>query len=159
MSEAFKVFVGVNFKVDGLEELPSADYLSRPDVFYDERNRFVTSGLDRSSWDWYFNYLDFVQTLSVKNATAKPMWILDLGYVPVVYMPSCCSGFGVQLFKALDNKGIPYVKLRPYSFVSKYTEGMDSDGWMSKMDAAKLLNCAPEEVTSTRILKELILDG
>ncbi len=152
-----KVFVGRNFKPDGLCDLPDINYLEQLDIFYDERNQFLTQGIDKSNWQWYYNYIDFVHTISSKNPNARPLWLLDIGYIPIVYLPSCCSGMSTELFAKLDEKRIPYVKTQPYSFVTKYVNGLTADGWVSKMDLSKILNIPPNEITSEKVLKELVL--
>ena len=155
----FKVFVGDNFKVEGQDVLPVNDkYLKTAGVYFDERAYFLTRNLNLSNWQWYFNYLDFMQTAASKNPKAKPMYLLDLGYVPVVYMPSCCLKFGTELMEALDSKDIPHVKIAPTSFVRKYCDIMTVDAWVSKMDVAEPLGLKPENVTSEAIIRRLILN-
>ena len=160
MSEAsFKVFIGNNFKVEGQDVLPTnSSYLKSAGVYFDERANFLTYNLDLSNWDWYFNYLEFMQTASNKNGQAQPKYLLDLGYVPVVYMPSCCEHLGAKLMEVMDVRNIPYVKLSPTSFVLKKYKTMTIDAWVSKMDVAKLLDVNPEDVTSEMILRRLILN-
>lgn len=157
LSAAIKVFVSNNFKVDQLIDLPDESALSNPRISYDERNHILTYDLDLSNWQWYYNYLDFVYTISNSRNT-KATWLLDLGFVPIVYLPSCCSSYASLLFKIMDNASIPYIKMQPYSFLSRYVSDMALDGWMSKMEASKLLGLAPEKITSEIILKELILN-
>ncbi len=154
-----KIFVGSNFVLEGYQDVPSEDYIKRASVFYDERNNFLTYNLDRSSWDWYYNYLDFVQILATQNPRAKPIWLLDLGYVPIVYLPSCCTSEGTKLVRILDEKKLKYVRLQPYSFVNNYNNLMTSDIWMSKMDVAPLLGVEPHQVTSAEILRRLVLNA
>lgn len=158
MSESsLKVFIGDNFKVEGQDLLPtSSSYLKRPDVYYDERSRFLTRNLNLSNWDWYYNYLEFTQVLASKNASAKANYLLDLGYVPVVYLPTCCLQLGNKMLEALDKVGIPYVKIRPTSFVNKYCDIVAIDAWVSKMDAASILGIPPEKVTSVAIVRRLL---
>lgn len=154
-----KVFVGENFKVEGQSLFTTnSNYLNRKDVFYDERGRFLTRSLNLSNWDWYYNYLDFTQVVANKNQSAKPNYLLDLGYVPVVFLPTCCLQLGSKLMEVMDKRNIPYVKVQPMSFVTKYCDIMSIDAWVSKMDASELLGIAPEKVTSIDILRRLILN-
>lgn len=157
MGTGIKVFQGHNFKVESIKEIPSLEYIESPDLFYDERNQVVSIGLQKDNWEWYFNYLDFTQTLASRNPNAKALWLLDLGYIPVVYMPSCCSSTAAQLFSIMDEKNIPYVKTRPYSFVTKYVTSLDMDGWVSKMDISRITGWTPHTITTAQVLKELIL--
>lgn len=157
MSQGFKVFIGRNFKPTGLYDLPSEEYLNQPGVFYDGRNQIITTDWDTSNWEWYYNYLDFAQTLAHKNKNPRPTWLLDLGYIPVVYFPSCCTSKGAELFVKLDELKIPYVKLPPYSFIQSYTNGLQADGWVSKMDVYERLGVPPEKITSEKLLRELVL--
>lgn len=157
--QIFKVFVGDNFKVEGQSEFPTnSDYLKQDGVFFDERANFLTRNLDLSDFQWYYNYLDFMQTMANKNPNAKPMYLLDLGYVPVVYLPSCCLQIGPKLVEALDAADVPHVRLSPTSFVSKYCNLMTVDAWVSKMDIYERLGVKPEEVTSEMILRRLLLN-
>ena len=158
-ADALKVFIGNNFKVEGQDTFPTnSNYLKRDDVFYDERCKFLTHNLDTSNWDWYFNYLEFNQVAANKNPSARPTYLLDLGYVPVVFLPTCCAKVGPTLIEILDRKNLPYIKTFPMSFVTKYCDIMGIDAWMSKMDAAKLLDIAPEQVTSALVLRRLVLN-
>lgn len=153
-----KVFVGNNFKVEGQDVLPTGSvYLNRSDVHFDERGNFLTHNLDLSNWQWYYNYLDFMQTAANKNVNAHATYLLDLGYVPVVYLPTCCLTLGTALREALDYKGIPYISIGPTSFVVKYCNFSTVDIWVSKMDAAPLLGVAPTDVTSEMILRKLVI--
>ena len=160
MNDGLRVFVGDNFKVEGQEVLSTNDaYLKRADVHFDERANFLTRNLNVSNWDWYYNYLEFMQIVANKNPQASPTYLLDLGYVPVVYLPSCCESLGARLMEAMDVKKIPYVKLPPTSFVLKHYKAMTIDAWVSKMDVYERLGVAPNEVTSEMILRRLVLNG
>lgn len=155
----FLVFVGDNFQFEGKEDFAmNADYLKRKDVHYDTRANFLSRNVDLSNWQWYFNYLDFMQTASSKNPNAKPSYLLDFGYVPVVYLPSPFESLGVRLMEAMAVKKIPYIKMTPTSFATKYCSLVTVDAWVSKMDVYKRLGCRPEEVTSEMIIRRLILD-
>lgn len=156
--KANTVFVGTNFKFEGTEDFPSNPaFLERADVFYDERCRFITTFLNTDNWDWYYNYIDFLHTVSVRNTDAKPSYLLNLGYVPVIMLPSCCLRYSTSLFEALDNSGVPYIRVPAMSFVTSHCNVETVDAWVSKMDACKVLNCKPEEVTSIDVFRRLIL--
>ena len=160
MSNKSKLFFGTNFKVDGLIDIPTnSSYLKRPDVFYDDRNNIITEHLDTSNWEWYFNYLEFVQVQANRNVKAKGNYLLNMGYVPVVYLPTCIDAkISTMLFEILDKKKVPYVRVKPYSFTKEHYDSTNIDAWVSKMDAAKLLGVEPINIRSVDILRRLILD-
>lgn len=155
-----KVFVGANFEVEGQDIInENSAFLKRDDIFFDERHNFVSHAVTPSNWDWYINYLKFVQVIARKNPSAKPNYLLDLGYVPVVYLPTCFMELSANMFNALDRINLPYIKIAPTNFLNKYLNIQGFDGWVSKMDAAKYLSCAPEEVTSIDLVRRVFING
>lgn len=152
-----KVFIGTNFKVEGKDVLPSdANILSQPGVYFDERANFLTYGLNLHNYEWYYNYLNFMQVASTKNMNANPSYLLNLGYIPVVYLPSCCLQLTDSLMKVLEVNKVPHIKKAPTSFATKYCNIMTTDAWVSKMDVHEMLGVTPEKVTSEMLLRRLL---
>jgi hypothetical protein len=155
----YKVLVGNNFTVEHQVNFSDIkDQLKMPGVYYDERANILSLKTDLTNWNWYFNYLDFQQVSSVKHAEARPTYLLDLGYVPVAYLPSCFVSLGAKIMEALDVSKIPYIKLSPTSFALKYCNIMTVDAWVHKMDVADMLDKKPEDVTSKDILRRLFVN-
>lgn len=153
-----KIMRCVNFKAE--EEIdisPDSAYLKRNDVLFDERHFCASEYTNFSNWEWYFNYLDYVQTLVIKYPNARPTYLLDLGYVPIVYLPSCCTSIGSRMMEALDVKKVPYIKIAPTSFLKRSINVMAVDAWVSKMDVYEQLGVNPEDVTSEMILRRIVL--
>lgn len=152
-----KVFTSSNFKLEGMTTMTTnSDYLNRPDVKLDERLNMLNTGWDTSTFDWYYNYLEANQIIASKNANAYCNYLLDLGYIPIVYLPSPAVGLSSQFMKVLDASAIPYVKMGPTSFASRYCHLDTIDAWVSKMDAAKFLGCSPEAVRSADLFRRCL---
>lgn len=152
-AKALKVYYGDNFKPEGVKLLVDLDTKG---AYLDERHMFLVTNLDMSNFDWYYNYLDFVRSCSEKNPTAYPSYMLDLGYVPVVFLPTCCSELETPLRRILDARKIPYISKYPMSFTIRRLTVDGTDSWVSKIDAAKFLNIRPEEVRSVDIVRRLL---
>ena len=158
-TDILKVYVGRNFKLEGKQEISVySDYMNKPGVILDARGNFLANDINVNSWDWFYNYLEFQHFAATKNPDAKPIYMLDLGFVPVVYMPTCFLDLGPKLMQIMDAKQIPYVRMTPTSFALKYVDIMTIDAWVSKMQVAESLGVTPDKVTSEMILRRLILN-
>lgn len=157
MSETkLKVYIADNFAIHSYDELPtSSAYLQRSDVYLDERLGILTENWDRKDFQWYYNYLDSAKFLSTKNKDAYCNYLLDIGYIPLVYMPTVCKEFSVKLLNLLDKMNIEYVRMRPTSFVYSRVNIETPDAWISKMTVSKLLNIPIEQVTSKETFRRI----
>lgn len=155
MAKAFEVFMSDNCKLTSRCELPSEDYLQRPGVFYDQRVNMLIENINLTNMKWYENYLETMASLAGKNPDAYPTYMLDLGYIPIVYVPSCCAKLSVPMRTILDAKGIPHVKTNPMSFIFKYCSFDTIDVWMSKLDINKLFNIPIAEIKSVDVVRRL----
>lgn len=154
-----KCFTGPNFAFEGCQEFAAdSDFLRRPDVLLDERTMFLTYNIDKTNWNWYFNYIDFTRIIAAKNSNARAGYLLNLGYFPVVYLPTCFSQIESHLIHILDVTQIPYVKLHKSSFALRKVDLEGFDIWVSKMDAAKILGCAPEDVRANDFIRRVLLN-
>ena len=159
VSPTLKCFIGNNFVVDGYESISLDSPIVRSsDTYLDERSMFLSFSINLSNWDWYFNYLDFIKNCALKRPDARPSYMLDLGYIPVIYLPSCLSHLENDLIRVLDVKGVPYVKQRKMSFSHSKVDLEGYDVWVSKLDAATYLNCEPEDVTSKAFIRRVLLN-
>lgn len=155
MANALKVNISVNFVEEGSIELPSASYLERPDVYYDLRNNMLISNPDFNGWQWYYNYLDSNARFAQRNPSAYPNYLLNLGYIPIVFLPSCCSSLAVTMLNTLDYKRLPYIKTAAYSFVVQRPPMDIVDAWMSKLDIEKLFGIPLTEITSSEVVRRI----
>lgn len=152
-----KVFVSHNFKLEGITTMTTnGTYLDRPDVKLDERLNMLNTGWDTSTFDWYYNYLEANQIISAKNSNAYCTYLLDIGYIPAVYLPSPAVSLSSKFMNVLDASKVPYVKMGPTSFANRYCTVDTIDAWVSKMDAAKFLGCKPEDVRSADLFRRCL---
>ena len=158
MQNTVKCFTGPNFEFTGIARFNIQDKsLYQQGVKYDARNKFLTYDFDDSNWDWYFNYLQFTYMCSMSAVNARCNYLLDLGYVPVIYLPSFIdTAVESNLFDKLDKTKVPYVKMYKTSFQVSKTDLEGADAWVSKMDAAKYLGCDPVAVTSKDFIRRLL---
>lgn len=91
MASGVRVYIAQNFLECGSEVLPDASYLERADVFYDIRTNMLVNNVDMLGMQWYYNYLESNARFAFKNPNAYPGYLLNLGYIPVVFLPSCCA--------------------------------------------------------------------
>lgn len=144
-----------NFEFVKYAEVTS-ELLDDPTAFVDKRSYMLSSECNFSSMDWYLNYLSTTDYFARKNPSAYPTYLCQLGYIPVVYLPTCVPPqLGVRLMLILDNNKIPYVKMRGTTFVRRYFDNDVTDAWVHKFDAAKVLSCKPEDVRSIAFVKEV----
>lgn len=152
-----KVFVGRNFELEGISDMPTDEsYLERSGAKFDSRLNFLTTDWDTSTFQWYYNYLATNQIIASRNPKAYCTYLLDIGYVPVIYLPSIAAELTPKFTQLLDNCGLPYIKMGATSFANKYCNIDTVDAWVSKMDAAKFLGCKPEDVRSADIFRRLV---
>lgn len=148
-----------NFAFIEQSELKSIEMLDEANVYMDARTAMVSYKTDFSGLDWYTNYLDSVAYFARKNPKAYPQYLLQLGYIPVVYMPSCAGQFGVQCMTVLSNLKIPYVRMKATSFVIPYYQSDMVDAWCSKLDLGAYFGISPENVRSTDVVRRLFANG
>ena len=144
-----------NFKFTMYDAIPG-EVLNEEDTYFDSRMYLLSAHTNFKTMDWFINYLETAAYFAARNRQAYPTYLLDLGYIPVVYLPTCVPDtLGVQLMQILDAKKIPYVKIKGTSFVLNYFGTDLVDAWVHKTDAAKVLGCAPEEVRAVPFVKEV----
>ncbi len=63
----------------------------------------------------------------------------------------------IALTRILEQKKIKYIKAYPTSFVHPfYKSAGNRDLWISKLDGADILGCAPENVTSVKLFERIV---
>lgn len=135
------------------------EYVDNPQTFFDARMAMISYGTDISNLQWYINYIESAAYFARKNPKAYPSYMLQLGYVPVVYTPSCAGVDGVKFMSILDNSGIPYVRMKATSFVVPYFSSDMIDAWCSKLDLGEYMKCKPEDVRSVDVIRRLFDNG
>lgn len=152
----FEIFISDNFELIGKEEFPNESFLKRPDVFYDSRTMMISYNTDFSNFDWYYNYINSNATFAGKNPKAYPSYLLNLGFIPIVFLPSCCQSYSVLFQNAMDIKQLPYIKTKAYSFVTQHTDIDCVDAWMSKMDISRIFNIPIEQIKAVDIIRRIL---
>lgn len=154
---------GNNCKIEETITEEEGKYLlTQPKVYYDERSLAIIQHFNPDNWDWIYNYMAFQQYAAIHNPTAYPCYLLDLGYVPVIFLPSFVVNIDTvdtNLVQLLDMSDFEYMLIRPTSFVRKRVEINTSDAWVHKMQAAKVLGCSPEQVRSVDIIHKILGGG
>lgn len=157
MSEKkFEIFIADNFKLLGKEECPSESYLQRSDVYFDTRTMMVTHNADFSNLEWYYNYIETNAVFASKNPKAYPSYLLNLGFIPIVFLPSCCQSYSVLFQNAMDVKNLPYIKTKAFSFVMQHTDMDVVDIWMSKMDINRIFGIPIEQIRSVDVIRRIL---
>ena len=149
------VNIAKNFKHEGLQEMPSEGWLQRADVYLDERNNTLSYETNFNNMEWYYNYLSSNAKFALRNPKAYPAYLLDLGYIPVVFLPSCCSSRSVTMINKLDNMNIPYIQTGAFSFVTSRPSLNYFDAWVSKLDIERIFNIPLDQITSVDIARRI----
>lgn len=158
-SSILKCFYATNFSVEGCGPMLSDTAISANNYLLDERMMILSSGNDLHDWTWYFNYLDFVRVSASKNPDARASYMLNLGYIPVIYMPTCMQDLEPKLFEVLDFKKVPYAKLHKTSFTVGKIDLPGTDAWVSKMDAGEIMGIEPDKVRSIDFIRRVLLNA
>ena len=141
--------------------------LSRPDIRFDLRTRMLTFNFDHTNMNWYFNYIKSARHFAAKHPDGWATFLLDAGYVPVIYLPidttetvnrqSICLNYYNVLLKALMRSKLPYISMTATTFAPyRIQYGNITDAWVSKMDASRFLHKAPELITADDVIREVL---
>lgn len=88
-----------------------------------------------STWEWYYNYLNTQFELSKMFPESYPCNLLDMGYIPLVFIPSTVkSDLAHNMTLYLDLHQIPYTALQASSFNNDRPFYNVKDAWISKFD-------------------------
>ena len=75
---------------------------------YLDKRHLILSTIDASSWDFYLNYLDICSVFARQYPNNKPSYLLELGYIPLIMLPSTNLELGPTLTALLDAQNVPY---------------------------------------------------
>lgn len=156
-------YFGENFLfTEIINDEQAKDILDRNAGHIDTRTMSITHGIRSDDWTWYHNYMAFQQFAASKVADARPMYMLDLGYVPVIFLPSCVvelsagnRNMTTLMYQLLDCSDFEYVTTRPMSFILNKVDIDTMDAWVHKIQAAEVLGCSPENVRSLDIIRRI----
>lgn len=160
------VYIAQNYKVEDYTRKPVnlnnpnklIDSKGNP-LLLDKRHLILTTRDDGSSWDFYMNYLDICAAFARMFPNSRPSYLLDLGYIPLIMLPTTDLEYGSMLINLLDAQHVPYIRQQPFSFLYGYTNDIDTvDVWIPKMDMADRFNMKPESITSKDMFRRLIID-
>lgn len=155
MSKTVRVNSANNFVSTGTIELPSAEDLNASGCYYDVRNNMLSYNNNFQDKEWYYNYLKTNAMFAAKNPGAYPNYLLDLGFIPVVFLPSCCSHLSVSMINTLVQKGIPHIKTGAYSFVVQRPVVDYLDAWVSKLDIERIYGIPLKDITSAEVARRI----
>lgn len=142
-----------------LSKLP-ADFNPETDAVF-ERRHFIYVRDPEYTIEMYLNYLKFVYALynqyqpHYKGTPQSAVYMLQLGFLPVVYPPSFWEDkLHIMVIPKLRESGLPYYARQASAvLVSNYVSSYP-DLWVSKLDAAEFCGCAPKDVTVKAVLSK-----
>lgn len=154
----YKLLFANNFQYTGvreIDELEMSMLADQGELLFDERLSIMSVNNTLSNIDWIINYLKTASMFAKSNPSAYATYLLDLGYVPVVYLPSCCSAASHNIIGLMNRVGLQYINVKATSFTQSYFVSDMYDAWVHKLDAAKFLGIDPIDVTSEKIIRRL----
>lgn len=158
MDNSVCLYIADNYKVNQLERKSCDLNLAMSQGKVLDLRHLILSDVNLDNFDFYYNYLDLVEVLSRTYPDSKPCYLLDLGYIPLIMMPTPALNLAPKLAALLDTMNVPYVRQAPFSFVTGYTNIDTVDIWVHKLDMAERFGIAPEKVRSADIFRRLF-DG
>lgn len=156
----YKMFYGDNFKLNLEKQLGEDELIqlcSKSDTYLDERTGMISANTDLKGIQWYLNYLETTGIFAKRNPKAYPTYLLDLGFIPIVYLPSPCMSASASMIAKLHTNNIEFVAMRPMSFVySNFSDAPEtSDAWVSKLEIEAKLGIPIDSITSTEVVRRL----
>ena len=144
-----------NFVEVDRRPLLSAEAMTNNSIFMDMRNKMQCAKCDFESIDWYVNYLNTNANFASKNPDAYCSYLLQIGYIPIVFVPSFLQEAAVTFQAILDRERIPYFKYAAMSFTLSRVQLDVSDCWVSKLDIERLLNIPIRDIRSSEVARRL----
>lgn len=158
-SAKITVYIANNFEPDHQEVMDRREVeslIADGTVIYDARTNVISYNTDLSNMTWYLNYLRANSVWRKQNPDAYMTYLLDLGYMPIVFLPSCLAQpLYTKMVNVLTKISLPFVQFKSRSFNIKYFESDTFDAWVSKLDVAQLLNITPEDVRADDLARRL----
>ena len=158
-STKITVYKAYNFEPDHQEVMERREVeslIADRTVIYDARTNVISYNTDLSNMTWYQNYLKANDIFAKQNPDAYMTYLLDLGYMPIVFLPSCLAQpMYAKMVNVLTKISLPFVQFKSRSFNIKYFESDTFDAWVSKLDVAELLHIAPKDVRADDLARRL----
>ena len=151
-------YVGTNFLIDDtVDKEKGMDMVSAGGAVLDERTWSVSMNTDFTNLQWYENYITLTRFLAQKHPNSYPTYLLDLGYVPLIYLPTAAIDIGLDraMMDIVESMSIPNIRTRPTSFVRDKINVSTMDVWVHKIHGADILKCKPEDVRSIALIEEV----
>lgn len=121
---------------------------------YDERNSCISVNTDYSNMEWYFNYLEMIATIVGQYPQNRAAYMFQLGYIPVIALPTCCISMEVPMTTILDRIRLPYVKTSQFVFDNSYkTDLPGMDVWVSKLDIEKHFRMSLRDIRAVEVAR------
>lgn len=128
------------------DERHIGDVMDRRHAIYARNSHFTI--------DAYLGYLRCIKPLAMHQCALGRDYMLRLGFIPIILPPSV---WGEQvhaaILPAVQNK-LPVYPRPAVSFISRWYTSAIPDYWASKLEAAELLGCKPEEVRVEGVLRK-----
>ena len=158
MSKSITIYTAQNFKdLESKSMLVEevTDYCSLNEAILDDRTGVFSGHNNFSDLQWYYNYLELTSYFARRNPDSYATYLLDLGYIPIVYLPSFAQSIAPKLLSKLQVSGIPFIQHKSTSFVLSYYNSDTMDAWVSKIDIRKHLGIDFEQATSAEVARRI----
>lgn len=158
MSNNITITVTDNFKAPSVQTYTPFDFKSiceYKDTCYDERLSLLSLNTNYKTMEWYANYLETASIVARHNPDTYATYLLDLGYIPIVYLPSCSAMAAATLLNVLKQADLQFIQIRATSFNQSYVVSDSYDAWVHKLDILQKFNIEPRAVTSAEVVRRL----
>lgn len=101
----------------------------------------------------YLGYLDISKKFAFRAGTRDSDYMLNLGFIPLVMPPSFWGDRAHDMILPKVQGILPCYPRPAMSFLHPHYRADLWDFWVSKMDAAELCQCNPDQVTTKEVLR------
>ncbi len=155
---SLNVLVSKNFKDAQMRSFTDYEFkniCSLPDTCFDSRTYMISTDTDLNSMEWYFNYLTTISEMARQHPDAYPTYLLDLGYIPIVYLPTCLTSLSAVMHSVLNTAALPYISIKTTSFNRSFVPSDTYDLWVHKMDISRKFDIDLGDIRSSDIARRL----
>lgn len=119
----------------------------------DMRNLIYVRGATLTK-EAYYGYTEYLKKMAMSSPFDNTTYMLRLGFIPLVMAPSFWGERAHEMILPIIPKSLPYYPRPSVGFRNPYFRSDFPDIWVSKLDAAKLCGCRPEQVTVKGVLEK-----
>jgi len=102
-----------------------------------------------------YNYSMFFASVMAKDPVIR--LYLDFGLIPVAFYPTTHDNFIDEVGENIEMFGLKHFKITArFNHKRKDIHKDMYDSWVSRIEAAKFLNCPPENVKMTELYKKVM---